>query len=293
MDRRLDEVFGNFSFPVDCIRAIVPYGDSSANRHEIGEDVAPPRQPQHPLMVHTPTSYQPYIPIIAIHHSSVQAQVLAQHDYGQANTGQDEIDNISPASGFSANYHGVRNDRNRPDDIADDENCAVWIEGLPTGIDYPTLLAGLRETGKIYAVFINDPVKRHHTCAAKVEFWGRDGATRLFEKTENSDLTFGTLMPTVRPNRVKKGAQPVSPRSRVIEITGPFQLVNFTAITAALQQTFFYDIELIEDVWTQGGQSMMRWTFASYRNQAETAMRLFTSRKNQVVPSLWQQAHFR
>ncbi|KAI2778555.1 hypothetical protein F4815DRAFT_501299 [Daldinia loculata] len=315
MDRKLKGMLGNFSFPVDCIRAIVPYDESSANLHDLGEDLTPPRQLQQPLMgesntnlqallesyrtnigtVNTPSSYQSYIPIIGMHHSSAQVQTLTQHGFGQANTGQDEdeVDNVSPVSGFSTNYHGKRNERNRPDDITDDENCAIWIEGLPIDIDYPTLLAELRGTGKIYAVFINDPVKRHHTCAAKVEFWGRDGVTRLFEKVKDGELRFGELVPTVRPNRVKKGAQPVSHRSRVIEITGPTQLVNVVTITAVLRQAFFYDMELIENLWTQAGQSMMRWTFASHRNQAETAMRLFASRKNHVIPSLWQQVHFR
>ncbi|KAI0847020.1 hypothetical protein F5Y00DRAFT_271496 [Daldinia vernicosa] len=292
MDRRLEGLFGNFSFPVDCIRAIVPYAESSANLHDLGEDLTTPSQPQQPLMVNTPTSQQSHISIAGMQHS------LAQHNDGQANNGQandgqDEADNVSPASGFSTNYHGTKNERNKPDDISDDENCAVWIEGLPTDIDYPMLLAGLRGTGKIYAVFINDPVKRHHTCAAKVEFWGRDGVTRLFQKVGNGELRFGELVPTVRPNRVKKGAQPVSHRSRVIEITGPTGIVNIVTITAELQQAFYYDLELVETLWTEEGQSMMRWTFASYRNQAETAMRIFASRKNNVEPSLWQQVHFR
>ncbi|OTB10316.1 hypothetical protein K445DRAFT_371218 [Daldinia sp. EC12] len=212
--------------------------------------------------------------------------------YKQPNAGRG-ANNGQLADGFSTNYHGVRNERNKPDNIANSENCAVWVEGLPADIDYPTLLSRLRDTGKIYAIFINSPIQGHSTCAAKIEFWGRDGVVKLFEKVKAGKLKFDELVPTVRPNRVKKGAQPASPRSRVIEIRGPAELVNYETLTRELRQALYYDIESVETLWTYERQSCMRWTFASHRNQAETAMRLLASKKNHVEESLWRRVVFR
>ncbi|KAI1463922.1 uncharacterized protein F4812DRAFT_453263 [Daldinia caldariorum] len=301
------------TFPSAHIRAIQPYYIDPANLNNLEVEFTHLYSPRQTSIgtptIHLPsllegynfnihtintpiTRYSSFEPGTDVQRSALRVHKSTPPKYKQPNTGKGENDG-QPTEGFSTNYHGVKNERNKPDNITNSENCAVWVEGLPADIDYPTLLSQLRDTGKIYAIFINSPIQGHRTCAAKIEFWGRDGVAKLFEKVKTGNLKFDERVPTVRPNRVKKSAQPTSPRSRVIEIRGPVELVNYKTLTIELRQALYYDIESVETLWTYGGQSCMRWTFASHRNQAETAMRLLVSKKNHIEQTLWQQVVFR
>ncbi|KAI0397696.1 hypothetical protein F5Y17DRAFT_454850 [Xylariaceae sp. FL0594] len=106
---------------------------------------------------------------------------------------------------MSTNYRGSRT---RADNISanipDDQNTSVWIQGLPPTCGNDMLLGRLKDTGKIFATVINQPVGLHPTCAAKVVFWDRSGVDLLLRKAARGEFVFpGNYSPTVELNRIK------------------------------------------------------------------------------------------
>ncbi|KAK4102839.1 hypothetical protein N658DRAFT_326356 [Parathielavia hyrcaniae] len=62
------------------------------------------------------------------------------------------------AAGVSPNYRGdCRMARNRPANIPADQNCSVWITGLPPNVTTNELLGAIRDTGRIWASVIHPP----------------------------------------------------------------------------------------------------------------------------------------
>ena len=62
----------------------------------------------------------------------------------------------------------------------DSKNTCLWLEGLPAKITYAELTASIKNCGRIYSTYINPPVAHHQTSAAKLAFFTRAGAERLY-----------------------------------------------------------------------------------------------------------------
>ncbi|KAI8964324.1 hypothetical protein F5Y11DRAFT_316731 [Daldinia sp. FL1419] len=277
-------------FPSAVIRPIQPYGDRSAkhkrptaiNLSSLTKPASPDKLLDEPWMSYSQDQ------ISAARMKVVRSSILkappspsddGQHPSAQVRGStqninyQDNERDLDFKSTFSPNYRGAIINRNKSEDIPESENCAVWMDQLPAGIDYPTLLSQLRGTGKIYAIFISPPEEnRHPGCAAKVVFWRRGGVQRILQKSRDGKIKFGDQVPTVRMNRIKRSAQPISNRSRVIVMRGPSAIVNLNDILLFLNQRCYFDLESVEVYQINTILSAMRWTFASFRNQAETAM---------------------
>ncbi|KAI0397737.1 hypothetical protein F5Y17DRAFT_454886 [Xylariaceae sp. FL0594] len=182
---------------------------------------------------------------------------------------------------MSSNYRGSRS---RPDNLSanipDNQNTSVWIQGLPPTCGYDMLLGRLKDTGKIFATVINQPVGLHPTCAAKVVFWDRAGVDNLLRKAARGEFVFpGNYSPTVELNRIKTSAQAASNRSRVIIITGPESFVNWQNLNRFFSDSITFQLEQVAQVEAQNpsttaaGVVTMRWAFGSYRLQAQSAFK--------------------
>ncbi|KAI1642267.1 uncharacterized protein F4817DRAFT_369596 [Daldinia loculata] len=174
---------------------------------------------------------------------------------------------------WSANYHGSRaSKRNYSEEIAEEQNCSVWITYLPAGCDSTMLCHSLRGTGKIYSMFINPPNDQHRTSAAKVVFWDHRGVDKLIQMAESRQFRVGPNRPRVTPHRIKVSAQVPSRRSRVIEISGPMEIVNRDFLSAFFLERFWFDIESVQTIGIYGGISTMKWSFCCYRCQSQSAV---------------------
>ena len=81
---------------------------------------------------------------------------------------------IEPNSTLITNQSGHCHSRTRAEniseDIPDDENTSVWIQGLPPNCSCDMLSASLRKLARFFAAAINKPIGLHNTSAAKVVF---------------------------------------------------------------------------------------------------------------------------
>ncbi|KAI1390581.1 uncharacterized protein F4822DRAFT_393638 [Hypoxylon trugodes] len=190
--------------------------------------------------------------------------------------GNDGALTLRPRVGYRDNQESPRN---QVQSIPSEENCCVWIMGLPANCTYTEFLGKLHGTGKIWATYINPPTDFHSTAAAKVEFWNRRGMRRLFQKVHARQFTFGEYRPHVIMNRVRKSGHVRSAGSRAITIRGPSSLVNFESLTAFFGARLRYELEFANTVHDDGEQATMLWAFGSYRCQAKWAYQNLDSLK--------------
>jgi hypothetical protein len=189
--------------------------------------------------------------------------------------------------GFSDNYLGDRTlDRNASADISDDENCALWITRLPADTTHHDLLAQIRGTGgRIYACVINPPTKiGHHHSAAKVVFFERSAAERLFDKGQRGEFIVGGYRCNVAWNRIKTGEQKLGCiRSRALVVMGDPKFVNEDALLDWFSGRFMFDLDEAVTYMTRDRQAIIEWRFASYRCQAEAAKMALAREQPDVV----------
>jgi hypothetical protein len=179
-------------------------------------------------------------------------------------------------AGFSPNYRGnIHVAKNRSADIPPNQNCALFVVGLPPTTTVTQLLTTIRDIGRVYATHINapEPDKGHPTCAAKIIFFERRAAETFQARFAGGLQITGYPEYTARAvwNRVRS-AEPVSPRwhTRVLLISGPRAFVNPQSLTAYFQSKLDFDVdEIIEH--GNANWHVVEYRFGSYRCQAEVA----------------------
>ncbi|CAJ2503189.1 Uu.00g105830.m01.CDS01 [Anthostomella pinea] len=87
------------------------------------------------------------------------------------------------------------NPRNQCAMIPIEESTCIWIENLPTECTEAVLLDSIRNCGKIYSLNIVPPGYNHHTPAAKLTFWAREGVDRLMEQYRQGLFTVNVNVP--------------------------------------------------------------------------------------------------
>ena len=81
------------------------------------------------------------------------------------------------AAGFSENYMGdYNNERNKSADIPEDQNCSLYMTGLPLGVTVQDIFDDIRNIGKVYSLHISPPKEDHTKCAAAITFFTRAAA---------------------------------------------------------------------------------------------------------------------
>ncbi|KAK7959324.1 uncharacterized protein PG986_004178 [Apiospora aurea] len=164
--------------------------------------------------------------------------------------------------------------RNVSADIADDENCSVFVTGLSPNIGYYDLMQQLR-FGRIVQTHINAPSGYYHTAAAKIVFWDRASAERFMGAVRSRQFAFVGYRIRATWNRVKVAPQDPADvtSSRVIRVHGPHEIVNEEAICAFLWDHFYFDLEEILVIEKSTSSCTLEIRFGSFWFQSENAFR--------------------
>ena len=177
--------------------------------------------------------------------------------------------------GCSQNYLGdVTIANNRSAEVPANENCAVWMLGLPAHINHTELLGAIRNVGQVYATVINPPTGQHQTSAAKIVFFERYQAEKLMALILDGRnfQVMGRHIRDIRWNKIKSGRYPNPSHSRAIRITGPRELMDFGFFELFFKTRFTYELEarqVVDCVAT--GMVSHEWRFGSLRCQAASA----------------------
>lgn len=179
------------------------------------------------------------------------------------------------------NYAGdITNERNRSANIPDNQNCSLWVLGLPANVTYTHLLGAIRNVGKIYATVINAPSGKHTTAAAKVVLFNRAEAERLKYLGESGKfIVMNHVIRDIRWNKIKVPAHIYPEESRVVKITGEERFMDVAILQELFRRRFTYDIDKILEVHCPfKGYRSQEWHFGSLRCQALNAY-LFINRE--------------
>jgi hypothetical protein len=176
--------------------------------------------------------------------------------------------------GGSDKYFGdIAIAHSRSTNIPENQNCSLWILGLPANVTHAQLLGAIREIGKVYATVINPPTLTHHTSAAKLVFFERSQAERLMYRIQTGSFkVMGQSVVDVRWNTFKSAAYPQPDHSRSIRITGPAHLMDFDFFEIFFKSRFTYELDRRAAVrCSSPGMVAHEWHFGSLRCQAASA----------------------
>ncbi|KAI5921335.1 hypothetical protein F4810DRAFT_722327 [Camillea tinctor] len=162
---------------------------------------------------------------------------------------------------MSANYLGSHDiAANWPEDIPEEENTSIWLTGLHPKTDYHALLGAIRHAGAIKASHINHPQDGFSTCAAKVVFFTRAGAERVYISAKLGDFTVMGVRPRVEWNRVRTSEE----LHRELRTRGTFM---------------WWDVDSVLDVGeVLDGDCVVWYRFGSWRCQASRAKEALEAR---------------
>ncbi|KAG6063116.1 hypothetical protein E4U32_001628 [Claviceps aff. humidiphila group G2b] len=182
---------------------------------------------------------------------------------------------ISPLK-FSPHYHGMHTENNASmEHLAPDQNCALWLTNLPPDIRVRELLSTIRNVGRVYATFINDPDGHvHATAAAKLVFFTPEAAQRLLTQCLVTPLVIRGYLVKMALNRIKYAKNSMdNGESRVLIITGQADFVNTSTLTAFFQARFQFQIDDAANLMIHKGRAVVEYKFGSYRCQAQMGMK--------------------
>ncbi|KAK3502968.1 hypothetical protein B0T13DRAFT_509691 [Neurospora crassa] len=190
----------------------------------------------------------------------------------------DEEKEIRRAMGFSVNYMGdATNERNRSADIPDEQNCSLYITGLPVDVTVRDIFDDIRDIGKVFSLHISPRREGHSRAAAAIVFFTRTAAERFYNRfatRDNAAARWGGTVPNPgrilgrRPvnvvwNQVK--AAPFTERdhvTRVLQVEGPSDIVNEEFLLTYFRSKCRFNMETFYVLWqgdldvphNQGGQ---------------------------------------
>ncbi|ORY68896.1 uncharacterized protein BCR38DRAFT_336494 [Pseudomassariella vexata] len=183
---------------------------------------------------------------------------------------------------MSSNYRGDRsNPENYSANIPEHLSTSVYILNLPPNCTVNDVLSTLKGTGKIWACNMNPPTATIATSAMKIVWWNRDGVDRLLTKSRRGEFTIRGYVPVVKMNRVRSDAQPPSIESRVLQVTGPKDIVNRTVLDKVFSDfDIAWDLDEFTILLEAEDFRAVEYKFASYRCQAASAMRAINRQKS-------------
>ncbi|KAI1269606.1 hypothetical protein F5Y18DRAFT_437465 [Xylariaceae sp. FL1019] len=177
----------------------------------------------------------------------------------------------------SDNYGGnLRNPDNHSADITHKENTSIYLDRLPPTLDYPQLLAGLRNTGYIKQCHINGPnASNPMSSNAKVVFFTHADAQKVIDLDLNDNLMIAGVRPRTGWNRIRVPEDPAAGRSRSLRIRGPTHLVNQVALEEFwTKASIYWNTKCVQEIGEVGnGDSVVWYTFGSWRCQSAAAKR--------------------
>ncbi|KAI0119297.1 hypothetical protein F4814DRAFT_458632 [Daldinia grandis] len=217
-------------------------------------------------------------------HQYPNESVLPPHSILQNNSSHDsQIGGTSPSVGQNqpSPAPGYLGNLSLPHsmsvDVPEDENCRLWITGLPPNCTISDALGAIRGIGRVYSVHINPPVynektgRYFSTSAASLTFFTANACNRFL--LLQSQYPFSVKGWRTRVGRHRNRAKPflVYHLSRVLIIKGSPEVVTPENLTRTFieQWGIRFDTDFIE--YRPGEQSNeVIWGFGSFRGQAHT-----------------------
>ncbi|KAK7941254.1 Enoyl reductase LovC [Apiospora aurea] len=201
------------------------------------------------------------------------------HRQGRASNEPLEYD---PNFTFSENYKGSRLSRsNFSANVSNQENCSVFIRGLPPTCTPDMLLRNIRGCGtKVFALHINEPDRKNPDhCAAKLVFFEPHGVDWLWEQIEAgtfivADENGTEYKPNACPNKIRSA--PISSedqRTRVLLISGPASVVSAESLNRFFRARFRYEVDCVYTTYEDPNWRAMEFHFSSARNQCDNAVK--------------------
>ncbi|KAI1365710.1 hypothetical protein F5Y08DRAFT_352642 [Xylaria arbuscula] len=175
----------------------------------------------------------------------------------------------------SRQYRGnLKIEANNCADIPEEENCRLWITGLPPTCTHSQLLSSIRGIGPVYASHITEPQqdgpRTWETSAASLTFFTADATNKfLAQHAAVEPFTVGGFKTKVIRHRIKTRGAAVNGRSRVLRIVGDSWLVEPERLhrVITVEWGVRYDTDFMQ--FTPGGAvSEVVWAFGSFRAQA-------------------------
>ncbi|KAK0636508.1 hypothetical protein B0T17DRAFT_613229 [Bombardia bombarda] len=218
-------------------------------------------------------------------HISSSANNLSILSNNNNNNNNPLFDNTTPSTayihrttqnlllGFSPNYRGnIAIERNRSANIPDHHNCSLFITHLPPDVTTRSLLRAIGRVGRVFATHINPPdrARGHHTAAAKIVFFDRAAAERLYEMgmrggfviqsssgNRGMGMVGGAQQPRIMWNRIRSPAQTreAGYKTRVLHICGDPAFVNPDSLTRYFESKFEFQVDEVFVLGSSGSTS--------------------------------------
>lgn len=157
--------------------------------------------------------------------------------------------------------------------ITEQENCAVWITGLPTNATIKDLLNAIRKIGRVFSTHMNHAGDMYTKNAAKLVFCLPEAAQKfLFLANTIGIYVLGQRLRAVH-NRYRYRAHSRQHESRVLHIRGPTQFVNIDFLGLYIQSLIVADVLAVVDIAVAPADAAMGireqiWEFGSLGAQA-------------------------
>lgn len=177
--------------------------------------------------------------------------------------------------------HNYRGDTTLPENISASipvqRSTSLYIRGMDASVTFSDILATIRNTGKVYSLFVNPPLETHPGSAAKICFFTRAAAGKLYNATRDGFLAKGDdcLAEVVWnrflvPEHTRKDWRNAC---RVVLVRGPKRIVNQANILAIIDANRrMYDLDRVtERVFAPiRGFSLVEMQFGSFRTQGHS-----------------------
>lgn len=146
----------------------------------------------------------------------------------------------------------------------------------------------IRNVGRVYQCFINEPTDAFPTCGVKVAFFTRAAADVFWNKTRVIGHRIGNHRGVVVRNNFRVKELTTPGLSRVLVLTGPAGLVRQGDIFRLLRDNIkFFGTEEVYSENLAVGNKLLRIYFVSFRGQAESACAILHKTFGKSVKLSW------
>ncbi|KAI1504029.1 hypothetical protein F5X99DRAFT_373266 [Biscogniauxia marginata] len=175
---------------------------------------------------------------------------------------------------------------NTPAETPDEQNCSVYVTNLPPQCTIRMLLSSIRNVGKVFASHISPPSGSHSTAAATITFWDQASTARFMEQSRNGHWRVEGYTPYVRYNRIRAEPQRPSPRSRVLHIRGPADLLGEEYLKRVFRAYCTYELECVSGETLSPSVVQFEFRFSSFRAQSHVAYKVCNALRNRSTRGL-------
>lgn len=205
--------------------------------------------------------------------------IASNSGHGNTNipTSSTDIIRQTPTPPTTSNYQG---DTSLPENLSapipGNKSTSLYIRGLGPSVTFSDILAVIRNTGRVYSIFVNPPSEDHWGSAAKLSFFTRAAAETFYNATRNGFWVKGHCA-EVLWNRVlvaEHVQRNWQTASRVVIIRGRKSIVNLTTVLGIIDNNIrMYELEHVteKDYEQIQGWLEIELHFGSFRAQGHSA----------------------